>query len=140
MKKKLKTVLTQAFLSLILFGCSMQDSANPNLISDAEAKKILLAASLAKCSQSGGSSENYSSVYSFIAVLFSGTSTIAVPDRSSIYYKKNRVRNCALEILAYSPSAACDFGNFITADYASNKKLCNLTPDRTIKLNIVSDK
>ena len=118
----------------------MLDSTNPNLISDAEAKKILLSAALVKCSQSGGSSGNYASVYSFIAVLFSGTSTIAGSDRSSIYYKKTRVRNCALEILAYSPPAVCDFGNFITADYASDRKLCNLTPDRTVKLDIISNK
>ncbi|HMV80854.1 MAG TPA: hypothetical protein PK453_25500 [Leptospiraceae bacterium] len=140
MKKTLQIFFTGICFILFFSRCSMLDSTNPNLISDAEAKKILLSAALVKCSQSGGSSGNYASVYSFIAVLFSGTSTIASPDRSSIYYKKTRVRNCALEILAYSPPAVCDFGNFITADYVSNKKLCNLTPDRTVKLDIISNK
>lgn len=140
MKKTLQIFFTGICFILFFSRCSMLDSTNPNLISDAEAKKILLSAALVKCSQSGGSSGNYASVYSFIAVLFSGTSTIAGSDRSSIYYKKTRVRNCALEILAYSPPAVCDFGNFITADYVSNKKLCNLTPDRTVKLDIISNK
>ena len=140
MKKTLQIFFTGICFILFFSRCSMLDSTNPNLISDAEAKKILLSAALVKCTQSGGSSENYSSVYSFIAVLFSGTSTIAGSDRSSIYYKKTRVRNCALEILAYSPPAVCDFGNFITADYASDRKLCNLTPDRTVKLDIISNK
>lgn len=131
-------------LSIILFifiACSkIDDSENPNLINDSKAKNLITLAALAKCASSGGTLSNIVNVESFVSILFSNSSTIASPDRKSLYYKKSNVNNCVIEILNYTPTSVCDFNVFAAADYMLNKKLCNLKPDRSIKLNIVSNK
>jgi small lipoprotein (TIGR04452 family) len=132
----------QICLLLLIFlvaNCNnLVDSENPDLINDREAKRKVTLAVISKCSNSGGSFGNIATVQAFVNVLFSATNTIAAPDRSGLYYKKSSVNNCVLTILSYNPPTTCDFNDIASLDYISNKKLCNLKPDRSIKLNIIS--
>ncbi len=135
-------IIKNCFLVLIIIlvaNCNnLVDSQNPNLMSDKDAKRKVTLAVLTKCANSGGSFSNIVTVQTFVSVLFSGTNTISSSDRSGLYYKKSSVNNCVLTILSYNPPTTCDFNDLASLDYISNKKLCNLKPDRSIKLNIIS--
>ena len=140
---KIVKKLLMVFSIILIFevNCSkLQDSKNPNLISDKEARVRITLAIIAKCSETGGSFSNISTSESLVTVLFSGSSNISSADKSGLYYKKSNVTNCVSAILVYDSPDTCNFNNFASLNYVANKKLCNLEPDRSIKLNIVSNK
>lgn len=135
-----KTIITVLINILILFmDCGNYDNRhNPRLIRYLDAKTRITLAAMVKCSESGGNTNNYVNVESFVNLLFSGSSTISTTDRKDLYFNKKNVTDCVLEIMSLRLSQACDFSEFSSYNYLANNKLCNLSPDRSVKLDIIS--
>ncbi|MCB1144705.1 MAG: hypothetical protein H7A24_16175 [Leptospiraceae bacterium] len=140
--KRSKLITFLFFLSILMIShCGVySNKGNPNLISYSEALTKIRLATIAKCSESGGNFGNIATAESFVSLVFSGANTISTPDKADLYYKRSNVTNCITSIMLYAPPSVCDFNDLAALDLVSNKKLCNLKPDRSIKLNIISTK
>ncbi|EID99569.1 hypothetical protein LEP1GSC185_0590 [Leptospira licerasiae serovar Varillal str. VAR 010] len=107
---------------------------DPTYTDQKHAKKLLFETGMLKCLSSGGTAGDIGNVQALVTEIISQNPTIAPSDESSQYFKSDAVHNCELAILN-ADIVACDFSDFIAADYFSGHKICHLTPSRKFRLD-----